>query len=201
MKFLLVILPYCLSITSVAQPKAPLSLGIGVVAVSNPYEIIDSVLVKTIYTDSLFTQPVSEIQIAPFFNKADYGLFHFICIDETKTHRTILVNDSTTAFIKKDEGFNFIPWSELLNGAFLERLSKTNQIRELPNNQSVAISNSCEIDRLRVRKVIQIEQEYWAFIDFAENCEVYFENATSIKQGWVKWRDHNKLLVDILLVD
>lgn len=201
MKLKLLILAFCVAFVSFcqAQNNNPVSLGIGFAMAFNPYEFGDNHS-NQIYTDAKLITKITTKEIYPFFYKPDYGLYHFICLEKTAFYYKILINDNEIAFIPNNKDFIFKTWEEILIGAGVERKDKKQFIYEKHDISSKVIENSCEFESMRVEKITKIKGEYWVFVQFASDCEPYLEESKKIKQGWVKWRTKDKLLVELFLL-
>ncbi len=192
-----------LCFVSYGQKQKPVSLGIGFTIVANPYLYEDGLSYpKDIFRDENLKEKIKTDKIFPFFYKPDYGLFHFICLEKTKRYYKILLNDTDIAFVPNNENYIFKAWETLLLGSSVARIDKQkNPIRENPtdNDQHIIISD-CKSDYLKVIDVIEQKGVYWIEVYFASNCEPYPNKKEMDKHGWIKWRENNRLLIEMMLL-
>ena len=200
MRNLLTIILTLITLISFGQNKNPKELGIGLTIATNPYEFETKLSPKNLYINKELTQKWNTSNVFPFFYKPDYGLYHFICLEQTKDYYKILVNDTTIGYLSNDSTFYFKTWEVMLLQSTVERLSNDNPIRKECNNQCEIIINKCEFERLDVIDVIQKDGEFWIQINFSSDCEEHQENNPNVKSGWLKWRTKERLLVDFLLL-
>jgi len=200
MKNWITILLAFIVVSSFGQNKQPKELGIGFTIATNPYQFEDLSIPDNIFKDKELTQKWDADKVFPFFFKPDYGLYHFICLENTTDYYKILVNDSEIAYLPNDTNYYFKTWDAMILQSKVERLTKDNPIRQECDDKSGIIENNCKYDRLTVQDVIQKNGEYWLEIHFSPECEDYPNKNSKVKYGWIKWRMNNKLLVEILLL-
>lgn len=200
MKYWIVISLLLLSISTTAQNKQPYQLGIGFAIATDPYSIGFDSIPGNIYEDSLLTQQWTNAEVYPFFFKPDYGLYHFICLEKTDSYYKVLVNDNESAFIPNDSNFCFKTWDLILLGSRVQRLNKQLPIRTQPSETSGIVENACESDLFGVDDVLQKNGEYWLSVYFSVDCQDYPDKNSKVMHGWIRWRDGNKLLVNIMLL-
>lgn len=201
MKNWITILLTLIVLISYGQNKQPKELGIGFVIAANPYAFDDLSSPTNLFMNKELTEKWTSNKIFPHFYKPDYGLYHFICLEKTDNFYKVLVNDIEIVYLPNNTDYYFKTWDSILLNSTLERLTNDNPIRAEWNDKSEIITNNCELDRLTVEDLIQIQGEYWVQIYFSPNCEVYLEKDLIVKYGWIKWRTDDKLLVDILLLN
>ena len=155
------------------QNRQPKELGIGFVIASNPYQFEDLPIPGSLYKDKDLTRKWNSDNVYPFFLKPDYGLFHFICLEETLDHYKILVNDTEIGYLPNDSNYYFKTWDAMLLQSTVERVTKENPIRKEWSNESEIIKNDCEFDHLTIHDVLQRDGEFWLQIYFSPECENY----------------------------
>ena len=187
------------------------SLGIGLVISiddSKPLEIYDDVNLIRLFTkfDIYSGKP---LEICAKYNKPDYGILHFVCLDSSDNYYKILVNHSDVKYISRSEsGYNFISWTEYITTAFsarMKRENRTNYIIEIPNDSSdiIEIPNDrfqsfCVVDVLKD----WLEVKYNCFYGKPDNpyeltpCEEFIDEC-ELPSGWIRWRRDNKVLVEL----
>ena len=200
MKILISIILTLIFFTAKGQNQQPKEFGIGFAIATDPFLFDRTYRPNDIFIDKELTEKLTIKKVSPFFYKPDYGLYHFICLVKTKDYYKILINDSETGFIPNNENYYFKTWDAIIMNSSLERNNRNNQIRENWTENSKIIINECEFDRLKVTDIMEKNGEYWVSVSFAPNCETYPNEKTILKNGWIKWRTKEKLLVDILLL-
>ena len=139
--------------------------------------------------------------VLPFFHKADYGLYHFICLEKSDAYYKVLINDTDIGYLPNDKNFYFMTWDKVMIGYPVERHSTRNPIYVCPTETSKRIHNHCELDRLYVKCLVERNGEYWAYVAIPQDCEGHSDiRVKRCKLGWVKWRTQTELLVSILLL-
>jgi hypothetical protein len=183
------------------QNNEPIALGVGFVIPKNPYKFDANSFPEQIFTDKNFTNKVNNVNVVPFFNKPDYGLYHFICLEKNSQYFKVLLNDSLFGYIPNNENFIFKTWETILMTASVQRVSKSNLIRKSPSEtDKTNIINNCKHDVLKVVDVVEIQGEFWIEVSFSVNCDLGVAERNELKSGWIQWRNANKLLVNILLL-
>lgn len=185
-----------------SQHQQPKEIGIGIAVASNPYQFENTHYERIFINEELTInlQDGAQSKVFPFFYKPDYGLYHFICLEKTRSYYKILVNDNEIAYIPNDTNFYFVTWEVLLVNTSVERLTGNNPIKENYTSNSQEIVHNCNPERLKVETVIEVSGEHWLFVSFSPDCDPYVAESKSPKHGWIKWRNGNQLLVDILLL-
>ena len=183
------------------QNRQPKELGIGFAVAENPYLHDNMSHPKDIFTNSGLTDKIGTDKIFPFFYKPDYGLYHFICLEKNAKYYKILINDSEIGFIPNNKNYIFKTWETILMTSSVERIDKQNLIRTNPiESEKEIVTNNCKYESLKVIDIIERKGEFWIEVSFATNCEPYPKENDKRKNGWIKWRDLNKLLVRIQLL-
>jgi len=188
-------------ITANGQKYEPTEFGIGFAIATNPFGFGKPQNPNDFFIDKELSKKIDIEKIAPFFHKPDYGLYHFICLEKTVEYYKILINKTEIGFIPNDSNYYFKTWDGLLLNSTVVRNNRNNQIKLEWTENSQTILNECSSERLDVRDVIEKNGEYWISISFSPTCEVYLTENTEMKNGWIKWRTNEKLLIEILLLN
>ncbi len=202
MKLKLLILVFCFASITLcqAQNNNPVSLGIGFAFASKSAEFGSDRYANQIYDDENFTKKVNKEEIFPYFDKPDYSLYHFICLEKTDSYYKILVNDNKVAFIPNNKDFLFKTWETIIMGGSVARIDKKQPIYERYDELNQTVKNSCEFETMEVGMCIEINGEYWISVEFAGDCVNVLEDSKDPKYGWIKWRTKDKLLVELFLL-
>ena len=183
-----------------AQNKQPIDAGIGVVAASDAYQYEVIERPPHLFEDEDLTRTWEGALVSPFFNKPDYGLYHFICLEKTSQFYKILVNDNETVYLPVDSSFKFMNWRDLVIGAQVERKSNENLLRISPDKKAKAITRDCDRESLLVLDMIEKEGLYWMQVVYHNECGEIPRIAEEGKKAWLQWRNKNELLVLISLL-
>lgn len=200
MKSLIIQILIFITFTSLGQNKHPKEIGIGFTIATNPYEFENLSAPKNLFKNKELDIHLNSNEIFPYFYKPDYGLYHFICLEKTNDYYKILINDNEIGYLPNDSNFYFKSWDIILLNTTVERITKDNPIRENHNETSKEIEYNCNFERLNVDDIIQINNQYWLQVSFANDCVDYIEESSEVRYGWIKWRIDNKLLIDIMML-
>jgi len=189
------------------------SLGIGLLLMPQKYSLFkDSSLSKIISNEDMYALDDESPLICAKFSKADYEIMHFICLENSESYFKILYNNNQTAFVPKDEKYTFKSWKNYIRESYGVRrqndFEKSNPLKTNPNTNAVDIIIPDEPELLCVfdLKGDWIKVQYDCFYNSpaaeheGEPCHTYIKECGSKKQGWVRWRRGNKLLIDIFLM-
>lgn len=187
--------------SALGQGGNPHEFGIGFAVATDPYQYADGSHPSRLYRDPELKVKLTGRKVWPFFHKADYGLYHFICLEKTDAYYKVLINDTDIGYLPNDKNFYFTTWDKVMIGYPMERHSTDNPIYTCPTVTSPRIRNHCDPDRLYVKLLIERNGEYWAYVAIPQDCEGYPDiRVKRCKLGWVKWRTQTELLVSILLL-
>jgi hypothetical protein len=193
-------------------------LGIGIVIAPEKLEIYSDSLLKNKFLDfSMYSESPEKLQnlFSKFF-KPDYGIMHFICLEETKVAYKVLVNYSDIKFLPKTKKYQFLDWKEyILQSYGVRRLKKgiddileNLPLRIEPNNLSDTISLPkglemfCPIEL----KGDWVKVKYDCFYNKKDNenegkpCHEYIDKCEEPLIGWLRWKKENKLCIAVFLM-
>jgi len=189
--------------SSYGQDGHPVKIGLGIVEIRDTY---DESRIVTIYRDKNFSEKIEDfrlygklIRIWPYFFKPDYGLCSFVCVEKTQSYFRILINDREEGFLKNDNEKYFKTWESVLINSTVERLDiKVNPLKENPGDdqRSIDLTYTIKGDRLEVIDVIELKGQHWINVRFSKSGEM--PCSPDCGTAWIKWRDGDKLLVNIL---
>jgi hypothetical protein len=121
----------------------------------------------------------------------DYYQFNFRVKSNNENCYEVYVSDNRTMWIENKEFTQFLTWEEYLISMFM--VSRTNpneqKILENPELKAKEIPYSGD-DCFNVRKM----SGNWIEIFTPDYCNDEIENP--IKNGWIKWREGNKILIN-----
>jgi hypothetical protein len=196
------ILLFLATFPSYGQDSNPVKIGLGIVEIRDTY---DESRIVTIYRDKNFNEKIEDFRlygklnrIWPFFFKPDYGLCSFVCLEKTQTYFRILINDNEEGFLKNDNEKHFKTWESLLVNSTVERLDiKANPLKEDPEDEqrSIDLTYNIKVDRLEVIDVIELKGQHWINVRFSKSGEM--PCSPDCGTAWIKWKEGDKLLVNI----
>jgi hypothetical protein len=190
------------------------TLGIGLVIVPTSF---------VIYNDSLLTdtfQYINMYQDKPMicskFHKPDYGIMHFVCLSITGKSYKVLTNYSEYKYLPKNGKYLYQTWGKYILSSYgvrrfydqdKQRFSDQ-PIRALNNNTSDTVNIPKGLELLCPLEIREdwIRVKYDCFYSKENNehegapCQKYVNKCNPSTTGWLKWRQDNKLLIDIFLM-
>ena len=195
------------------------TLGIGIVIAPEKFDIYDdSLLTSKSASYDIYNVDESKINICPKFFKPDYGIMHFICIDSTEKAYKVLINYDESKYLPKTKTYVFKSWPDYINESYgVRRLSFEDKNFSVPNlQQPLRKSPSKNADTLAIPSGYEMFcpaeiKGDWLRVKFdcfyndegnkheGEPCHNYIDQCKNPVSGWLRWRDGNKLLIDIFL--
>ncbi len=182
-----------------AGNSTPNNLGLGLVFPTDPYqfEMLDTF--PRFYIDQNLTKEFLPSEVSPMYFKPDYGLYHFKCIEKGPKYYKVYINDNQIGFLPNHKVFCFRSWDSMIQGTWVERISRQNEIWSECCTESRKLKNECFLDRLYVFEIVEVKNEYWAHISFSDACATDGDY-DDFEYGWIQWRTEKELLVDLLLL-
>lgn len=96
-----------------------------------------------------------------------------------------LENDTSVYYVRRSDSVAYKTWEEYILGSFsVSPLVKLNSIHLKPNNNSEVI----EYDNDEFYYPVSIDGD-WLEVEWGEESE--------LKKGWIKWKEGEKLLIEI----
>jgi hypothetical protein len=194
---------------------AQADLGIGIIAIT-----CDSNAILNLYTSPSDAAPAKSIELyndisinsvsIRNIDKAkdwlnpealwlEYSFFFFRCKQNKGDWFEVIANNETRVsfWLKRNEWTTFVSWDSYLKNTFMiSRLSSQPQkIRLLPSDNAREIEYSGK-DCFQVKSV----KGDWIEIFTPAYCEQgYTDSKIKFESGWIKWRSHEKLLIEYFL--
>jgi hypothetical protein len=193
-------------------------LGIGVVIAPNEFAL---------YDDSLLTGKPAIINSHEQYDslndyctlvfEPEYAMMHFACIDKSTRAYKVLINYSQVKYLPRKEGYKFQTWEQYLLASFGVR-RKTDEHTEkpkpltllhkapddhsdtlsLPIGHEMFCSMQVQGDWLKVRYNCFYNLEHDPYE--GQPCHNFIHKCKDPLTAWIRWRQNNKLLVDIFLM-
>jgi hypothetical protein len=193
------------------------SLGIGLVMTPEKFVLFnDSLLTDTFVKVDIYGENMDECPVCSKFYKPDYGIMHFVCLSQTSKVYKVLNGEANVKYLAKTKRYNFLSWNDyILNSFGIRRI--TNESGKSINNQpirkypgstdTVAIPKGLEMFCPIKLKGDWLQVKYDCFYNNddtkheAEPCRTYISECKDPVTGWIKWREGNKLSIDILVME
>lgn len=191
-------------------------LGTGLIIVPSTFEIYeDSLLTRKTLTINMHEE-AGKIKVYSFFFKPDYGIMHFICLNENANSYKILTGFSDIKYLPKKDNYEYVTWQNYILQSYGVRRStdeshtqttkqplKTNPTE---NSKNLNIPNKYEMFCPLEIKGDYLKVKYDCFYNIENNpnegepCNKYIDKCENPVTGWIKWKKRNKLLIDIFLM-
>lgn len=183
------------------------NLGIGIVECPETFIVYkDSMFQDTITAINLNETDLNKYNICGKFSKPDYGILHFVCLNQDSNFYRVMINSKDFAFIQKTNKMIFKTWTEYLMSVY--GLGRSHTAIGDFKNQSVLKDISNPVDTLTIPNGIELFcpieiKGDWIKIQY--DCDNTESIACAEKRlncdypliGWIRWRDENKFLIDI----
>ena len=156
-------------------------LGIGLVKTKKDTLFFENSINSSFQKESIY-KPKS---IIPIFFKPDYNIFYTVCVEKiNKTYKILSANSKY--FFVQERDFEFISWENfLIETVGIENMDwGKNPLREKPNSSSIKLPVKSENDF-----VINETRGDWIEVENEDK-----------DRGWIKWRENEKLLIEIYLL-
>jgi hypothetical protein len=196
------------------------TLGIGLVSASTVIELFhDSLLTKRYVRWENDSSETSPMIVCPKYYFPDYSIFHFICLEQTSTYYKVLVNFNQVKYFPKGKEYVFKSWQEYLTNTYRIRriispksLNTYNQhLVTTPSADGFMIKTPDGPESFCVLEVdgdwIKVTYDCSYFLKTLEGkqlkgqpCRAYIKQCTNPTTGWLKWRNGNKMLIDLALM-
>jgi hypothetical protein len=193
------------------------SLGIGLVIAPKAFTLYDdSLLAGKPLSIDMNGQSDSLANICTMVFDPEYGLMHFACTGETENAYRVLINRSETKYLPKKQ-IQFETWEQYLLHSFGVRRktavadenekpltdlhkepSDTAAILALPTGLEMFCAMQVQGDWLQVKYDCFYNDEDSKYE--GQPCHNFIGKCGEAQTGWIRWRQDNKLLIDILLM-
>ena len=189
------------------------TLGIGVVIVPDKFVIYDDNLLDNKFKSIDMYGQENAIDVYSKFYKPDYGIMHFICLQVTDKYYKVIVNYNTIKYLPKSKDYQFETWTKYIMGSFGVRRNGLGAESHQPLRMNpVANADTLSIPgKYEMFCPVEVKDD-WVKVKFdcfynddnnkheGEPCQNYVSECKDPVTGWIKWRDGNKILIDILLM-
>lgn len=192
------------------------SLGNGLILAPAKFDIYNDSLLTNKYASWDMYEDAARINICSKFFKPDYGIMHFVCLSKSQKAYKVLINASDIKYFPKTKSYDFKTWDEyILQSYGIRRLTSSTgdisaisplRIAPRDNTDTLAIPPGYEMFC-----PIEIEGD-WVKVKYdcfyndenslheGEPCYDFIDQCKNPLTGWLRWRQANKLLIDIFLM-
>ena len=193
------------------------TLGIGLIIVPDKFAIYnDSLLTDRLADIDVYNEDMNSSPVCSMFFFPEYGIMHFICLSKTKKYYKVLNGNSEVKYLPVTKSYSFLSWDKyILQSMGVRRI--IDHTGKITTNQPLRVGPD-RMDTLSVPKGYELfcpmqvkgdwlQVTYDCFYNAEDNkhegepCSNYIKECTNPLSGWIKWKDGNKLLIDILLTD
>lgn len=194
------------------------SLGIGVVIAPVKLAIYDDSLLSGIpVMIDMYAQSETLTGHCTLTFYPEYGLMHFACIGKTAEAYQVLINYSQVKYLPKEKGYIFQTWEQYIKSSFGVRRKTTRTgeqekpigtLQKEPNDKAdtIAIPDGLEMFCAMQLQGDWIKVQYNCFYNMEHDpyegqpCHNFIQKCKDPLTGWLRWRQGNKLLIDIFLM-
>jgi hypothetical protein len=197
------------------------SLGIGLVIAPKTFALYnDSLLASKPLSIDMYEQADSLANICSMVFDPEYGLMHFACTGETENAYQVLINRSETRYLPKKKENQFQTWEQYLLHSFGVRrkteIADENEkpltdVRKAPNDTAAILPIPAQATGHEMFCALQVQGD-WLQVKYdcfyndedskyeGQPCHNFISKCADSQTGWLRWRQNNKLLVDIYLM-
>jgi len=189
------------------------TIGIGLIIVPDKFVICDDSLLNNKFKSIDMYGDEPAINIYSKFYKPDYGIMHFVCLQAAEKYYKVVVNYNTIKYLPKSKDYKFITWINYIMQSFGVRRNglKPESHQSLRTMPSVNADTLAIPGKYEMFCPVEVNND-WVKVKFdcfynddnnkheGEPCKNYISECKNPITGWIKWKDGNKILIDILLM-
>jgi len=193
------------------------TLGLGLIVPPDRFAVFnDSLLTNKMADVDIYNDNANYSPVCSMFFYPDYGIMHFICLKRTKRYYEVLNGYSDIKYLPATKSYHFLPWDKYIlqsmgirrKNDLIGEISSRQPLRKEPNSpDTLSIPKGYELFCAIRVKGDWLQVTYDCFYNEEDNkyegepCSSYIKKCTNPLTCWLKWKDGNKLLIDILLTD
>jgi hypothetical protein len=189
-------------------------VGKGLIIAPARFELFhDSLLTNKYLTVDVYNDfELGDPNFCPMYYKPDYGIMHFVCIEETTNSYKVLTGVSEYKFLPKTNDYKFRNWEEYILESYGIRRGiepawkQPIRVKPLESSKEIEIpeglENLCPLEL----EGDWVKVKYDCFYNSESNeyegepCYEYIDKCDDSAVGWIKWREKNVILIDIFLL-
>lgn len=193
------------------------TLGIGLIVAPAQFTIFNDLLLTDKFADiGMYNNQAAPGGICPKFFLPDYGIMHFVCVDSTADAYNVLTDSSSVKVMDKTSGAEFTTWENYILTSFgIRRL--TGHAGEQLMRNDLKVSPSVESKTLAIPEGFEMFcpmeiRQSWVRVKYdcfyntdsnpheGEPCHNFIADCKDPLTGWLKWKEGNKILIDVFLM-
>jgi hypothetical protein len=164
----------------------------------------------------MYSENKAEKIICTKFYKPDYGIMHFVCLEKSEKYFKVLINFSQVKYLPKKDTYKFVTWEKYILQSFGIRRTLTD-VKEGHSGQAFRKSNREDAEIITLPEgeelLCPIEiKDNWVKVRYdcyynldnhpyeEEPCHNYIDKCEPSLTAWTKWREQNRILIDIFLM-
>jgi hypothetical protein len=125
--------------------------------------------------------------IIPLLNKVDYSILFFLCVEKNNNYYKVAISKGKYAFIKPSDKYIYYNWNDFLKNHLTSVDCKNkNSLFDNIDGKVVIYKNINSDDEI---EIINLKGDW-----------LNIKNTTINKNYWVKWKEKNKLLINLNLL-
>lgn len=179
-------------------------------------EIYNDSLLQEKYINWDYNKGLPSKPVCSKYFKPDYGILHFIYLKETPKAYQILIGFDEIKYLPKVKEYVTISWQDYILSSYgIKRLTVEDDkqvteqaIKKSPseNSESINFPKGLELLCPMEIKGNWVKVQYDCFYNQEENkyedqpCHDFIYKCKPAQTGWIKWRNKNKILIDIFLM-
>ncbi|QHL87901.1 hypothetical protein GU926_10850 [Nibribacter ruber] len=192
------------------------SLGIGLVLAPDTFELFNDSLLTDRYLEwDVYSSDAPPKPTCSKYYMPEYAIMHFVCLQQTKAFYKVLVNNNQIKYFPKKKEYEFKTWENyILNGVGIRRATNENgspanerPLQKNPSETSESIKipegheHFCPLEvngdwvKVTYNCFYNLERDPYE----GEPCQ-FIDKCANPTTGWLKWREENKILIDIFLM-
>lgn len=193
------------------------TLGKGLVMVSfesEPLVIYNDSLLQNKYVSWSNAEGNPSKPVCSKYYKPGYGFLHFIYLKETAKSYQIINGYDEIKYLPKEKTKEAISWEKyLLRSYGIAKHYESNKrleqpFRKDPSEKAAIADFPKDAEQLCPLEIKGdwVKVQYNCFFDQADNkyegkpCHDYIAKCKPAQSGWMKWKENNKILIDIYLM-
>ncbi len=192
-------------------------LGLGLVQAPTTFELFnDSLLTNLFLQWDMHSSDTPPKPLCSKYYMPEYGIMHFICLQKTSTYFKVLVNFNEVKYFPATTEYQFQTWENYILSSYGIRRT-TSEDGSIAYHQSLRSSPSESAKSIEIPEGLEnfcpreikgdwVKVTYDCFYNVeepmneGEPCHNYINKCKNPTSGWLRWRQKNKILIDIFLM-
>jgi hypothetical protein len=145
----------------------------------------------------------------PFYFSPEYGIMHYVCLGHYGRSFKIIVDSSEVKYVPDTKDYQFKNWNDYILESFgISRKTEPiiQPVRKMPNVDSpnITIPDGLEMFCPMEVQGDWIKVVYDCFYQSDEHtgepCHDFINECKTPITGWIKWKERQKILIEIALM-